>query len=130
MTMKEITVVRYSYRLVNSEWAPNVDLDALKGFVESLHKDLNAFGITVNYIDESDKELEVKGYADLLNIIRLRSPKDHIGNLCLGHIIGQSDNCDLFEDIRRGVSRIAFAPEMIEPEGSNKVVCHNCGCGC
>lgn len=130
MTKKEITVVRYSYRLVNSEWAPNVDLDALKGFVESLHKDLNAFGITVNYIDESDKELEVKGYADLLNIIRLRSPKDHIGNLCLGHIIGQSDNCDLFEDIRRGVSRIAFAPEMIEPEGSNKVVCHNCGCGC
>jgi hypothetical protein len=130
MTKKEITVVRYSYRLVNSEWAPAVDLDALKGFVESLHKDLNTLGITVNYIDESDKELEVKGYADLLNIIRLRSPKDHIGNLCLGHIIGQSDNCDLFEDIRRGVSRIAFAPEMIEPEGSNKVVCHNCGCGC
>lgn len=130
MTKKEITVVRYSYRLVNSEWAPTVDLGALKGFVESLHKDMNSLGITVNYIDESDKELEVKGYADLLNIIRLRSPKDHIGNLCLGHIIGQSDNCDLFEDIRRGVSRIAFAPEMIEPEGSNKVVCHNCGCGC
>jgi len=130
MTKKEITVVRYSYRLANSGWAPTVDLDALKGFVESLHKDLNSLGITVNYIDEPDKELEVKGYADLLNIIRLRSPKDHIGNLCLGHIIGQSDNCDLFEDIRRGVSRIAFAPEMIEPEGSNKVVCHNCGCGC
>jgi hypothetical protein len=130
MTKKEITVVRYSYRLVNSEWAPTVDLGALKGFVESLHKDLNSLGITVNYIDESDKVLEVKGYADLLNIIRLRSPRDHIGNLCLGHIIGQSDNCDLFEDIRRGVSRIAFAPEMIEPEGSNKVVCHNCGCGC
>ncbi|MEJ2198941.1 MAG: hypothetical protein P8X54_10300 [Desulfuromonadales bacterium] len=127
---KEITVVRYSYRLVNSEWTPTVDLGALKGFVENLHKDLNSLGITVNYIDESDKELEVKGYADLLNIIRLRSPKDHIGNLCLGHIIGQSDNCDLFEDIRRGVSRITFAPEMIEPEGSNKVVCHNCGCGC
>ena len=130
MTKKEITVVRYSYRLVNSEWAPTVDLGNLKGFVEILHKDLNSLGITVNYIDESDKELEVKGYADLLNIIRLRSPKDHIGNLCLGHIIGQSDNCDLFEDIRRGVSRIAFAPEMIEPEGSNKVVCHNWGCGC
>jgi uncharacterized Rmd1/YagE family protein len=130
MTKKEITVVRYSYRLVNSEWAPTADLDALEEFVESLHEDLNSLGITVSYIDVSDKELEVNGYADLLNIIRLRSPKDHIGNLCLGHIIGQSDNCDLFEDIRRGVSRIAFAPEMIEPEGSNKVVCHNCGCGC
>ena len=42
MTKKEITVVRYSYRLVNSEWAPAVDLDALKGFVESLHKDLKS----------------------------------------------------------------------------------------
>ena len=130
MTMKEITVVRYGYRLVNSDWAPTVDVDDLGGFVSSLHNDLYSLGITVNYIDEPDKELEVKGYADLLNIIRLRSPKDHIGNLCLGHIIGQSENCDLFEDIRRGVTRIAFAPEMIEPEGSNKVVCHNCGCGC
>ena len=130
MTMKEITVVRYGYRLVNSDWAPTVDVDDLGGFVSSLHNDLYSLGITVNYIDEPDKELEVKGYADLLNIIRLRSPKDHIGNLCLGHIIGQSENCDLFEDIRRGVTRIAFAPEMIEPDGSNKVVCHNCGCGC
>ena len=130
MTMKEITVVRYGYRLVNSDWAPTVDVDDLGGFVSSLHNDLYSLGITVNYINEPDKELEVKGYADLLNIIRLRSPKDHIGNLCLGHIIGQSENCDLFEDIRRGVTRIAFAPEMIEPEGSNKVVCHNCGCGC
>ncbi len=130
MTSKEITVVRYNYRLVNSDWAPAVDMDALGGFVKCLHEDLITLGVTVNYINEPDKVLEVKGYGDLLNIIRLRSPKDHIGNLCLGHIIGQSDNCDLFEDIRRGVSRIAFAPEMIEPEGSNKVVCHNCGCGC
>jgi hypothetical protein len=130
MTTKEIIVVRYSYRLVNLDWAPAVDIDTLGGFVETLNKDLNSLGITVRYIEETDTELEVKGYADLLNIIRLRSPKDHIGNLCLGHIIGQSENCDLFEDIRRGVTRIAFAPEMIEPEGSNKVVCHNCGCGC
>jgi len=130
MTTKEITVVRYRYRLVNSNWTPAIDVNDLGEFVANLHKDLNTLGITVNYIDDHDKELEVKGYADLLNIIRLRSPKDHIGNLCLGHIIGQSENCDLFEDIRRGVTRIAFAPEMIEPEGSNKVVCHNCGCGC
>ncbi len=130
MTSKEITVVRYSYRLVNSDWAPAVDMDALGGFIRNLHNDLIPLGITVTYLDEPDQELEVKGYGDLLNIIRLRSPKDHIGNLCLGHIIGKSGNCDLFEDIRRGVSRVAFAPEMIEPEGSNKVVCHNCGCGC
>ena len=127
---KEITVALYDYRLTSSEWSPNVDNDALEGFVESLHGELESLGITVSCVKELDNVLEVGGYGDLLNTVRMRSPKDHIGNLCLGHIIGQSENCDLFEDIRRGVSRIAFAPEMIEPEGSNKVVCHNCGCGC
>ena len=126
----EITVVRYGYRLTNWEWSPGTNVEALGEFVNSLHNDLYSLGITVSYVEELDNILEVNGYGDLLNIIRLRSPKDHIGNLCLGHVVGQSNNCDLLEDIRRGVSRIAFAPEMIEPEGSNKVVCHNCGCGC
>ena len=127
---KEITVVLYGYRLASREWSPDVDMDALQGFVVNLHDEVNTLGITVSYLEELDNVLEVKGYGDLLNTIRLRSPKDHINNLCLGHIIGQSANCDFLEDIRRGVSRIAFAPEMIEPQGSNKVVCHNCGCGC
>jgi len=130
MSGKEIIVARYGYTLVSCDWAPAVDLSALKGFVQSLHDELNKLGLTVRYVEDHDVLLEVKGYGDLLNTIRLRSPSDHIGNLCLGHIIGQSANCDLFEDVRRGVSRVAFAPEMIEPEGSHKVVCHNCGCGC
>lgn len=127
---KEITVVLYGYSLTNSEWSPGVNTEDLNAFVNKLHKDLNTLGITVAYQEDLETVLKVGGYGDLLNIIRLRSPKDNISNLCLGHIIGQSVNCDFFEDIRRGVSRIAFAPEMIEPEGSNKVVCHNCGCGC
>ena len=127
---KEITVVLYGYNLTNSEWSPDINTKDLDTFVNKLHKDLNALGITVAYQEDLETVLEVGGYGDLLNIIRLRSPKDNISNLCLGHIIGQSVSCDFFEDIRRGVSRIAFAPEMIEPEGSNKVVCHNCGCGC
>lgn len=127
---KEITVVVYNYKLTNNEWSPEINLESLEAFVEALHNDLVALGITVSYLKEPEQVLEVGGYGDLLNIIRLRSPKDHIGNLCLGHIIGQSANCDFLEDIRRGVSRIAFAPEMIEPEGNNKIVCHNCGCGC
>ena len=127
---KEITVVLYGYRFTNPEWSPDINLDSIAGFIDGLHNDLNTLGITVSYIEESNNVLEVDGYGGLLNIIRLRSPKDNIGNLCLGHVIGQSANCDFLEDIRRGVSRIAFAPEMIEPEGSNKVVCHNCGCGC
>jgi hypothetical protein len=127
---KEITVVRYGHRITNREWSHEINLEALGAFINHLHNELNPVGITVVYIEEPDNVLEVNGYGDLLNTIRLRSPKDHISNLCLGHIIGQSAKCDFFEDIRRGVSRVAFAPEMIEPEGSNKVVCHNCGCGC
>lgn len=127
---KEITVVLYGYKVINNEWKPQINTEELGGFVDSLSKELGTLGITVRYLDETNNVLEVNGYGDLLNIIRLRSPKDSISNLCLGHVIGQSTNCDFFEDIRRGVSRIAFAPEMIEPEGSNKVVCHNCGCGC
>jgi len=127
---KEITVVLYGYKLTTNEWTPEINLESLEAFVGNLHQGLNHLGIAVSYQRDPDIILEVKGYGDLLNIVRLRSPKDHISNLCLGHIIGKSENCDFFEDIRRGVSRIAFAPEMIEPEGSNKVVCHNCGCGC
>ena len=130
MPGKDITVVRYDFTLTNNEWAPGVDMGTIESFVATLGKDLVSLDITVHYLVEDDVKLEVRGYGDLLNTIRLRSPKDHIGNLCLGHIIGQSANCDFFEDIRRGVSRVAFAPEMIEPEGDNKLVCHNCGCGC
>lgn len=130
MAAKEITVVRYGYELTSKEWVPEADTDSLDDFIAKLDDELSSLDITVGYVDELDNKLEVKGYADLLNTIRLRSPKDNIGNLCLGHIIGQSVNCDIFEDVRRGVCRVAFAPEMIEPEGSNKVVCHNCGCGC
>jgi hypothetical protein len=127
---KEITVVLYGYTLTSREWSPEFNPEGLRAFVSNLHQDLNTLGITVVYKEDLETVLEVGGYGDLLNTIRLRSPKDNISNLCLGHIIGQSVNCDFFEDIRRGVSRIAFAPEMIEPQGSNKVVCHNCGCGC
>jgi hypothetical protein len=127
---KEISVVLYGYRLINRDWSPGFDNEAVDGFISALHSEFNPLGITVTCVKEPENILEVKGYADLLNTVRLRSPKDHIGNLCLGHIIGQSANCDFLEDIRRGVSRVAFAPEMIEPEGSHKVVCHNCGCGC
>jgi hypothetical protein len=127
---KEIAVVLYGYRPTNRDWCFPVDIETLVDFICALDFELKPIGITVTCIKEPENILDVNGYGDLLNTVRLRSPSDHISNLCLGHIIGQSANCDLLEDIRRGVSRVAFAPEMIEPEGSNKVVCHNCGCGC
>lgn len=129
-TVKEITVALYRREFENPEWNYPVDEEALERFIAELSAQLERLSVHVVFVREPDNCARVRGYGDLLNAVRLRSPNDNISNLCLGHILGPSGNRDLFEDIRRGVTRVAFAPEMIEPEGSNKVVCHNCGCGC
>jgi hypothetical protein len=130
MQGKEITVVLYGRRQTRTDWSFVLDEKALEAMLASLAKELAPFDITLRQAKEEEVVLEIKGYGDLLNTVRIRSPQDAIDNLCLGHIIGSSPNRDLLADIRRGVNRVAFAPETIEPEGSDKIVCHNCGCGC
>jgi hypothetical protein len=127
---REIVVVFYGYRLTSDSWRPPVMAHDPQRLVTELAREYGKYGIALSCIEEPDKVLEVKGYGDLLNTVRLRTNDSNLGNPCLGHVIGQSANCDLFEDLRRGLSRIAFAPETIEPDGSSKRVCHNCGCGC
>lgn len=127
---KEITVALYGRRNVRNDCCYELDEAELTTFFATLAAELAPLGVELRWLREEEVVLEVKGYGDLLNTVRLRSPQDSISNLCLGHVIGQSAKLDLLEDIRRGISRVAFAPETIEPEGSNKVVCHNCGCGC
>jgi hypothetical protein len=127
---REIAVVFYGYRLIGNGWQPpKLERDPKK-FIDEISKKYKKYGVLVSYKDEPDNILEVKGYADLLNTVRLRTNDGMLGNPCLGHVIGQSQNCNLLEDIQRGISRVAFAPETIEPDGSSKKVCHNCGCGC
>ena len=70
---KEITVVLYGYNLTNHEWSPDLNLEDLDAFVATLHQDFNSLGITVSYLNDSEKVLEVNGYGDLLNIVRLRA---------------------------------------------------------
>lgn len=106
-----------------------MDAAAREGFMRDLAAELRPLGVELSWREE-DPVIEVKGYGDLLNAVRVRSPLDGLGNPCLGHIIGTSCKLDLLGDIRRGVNRIAFAPETIEPEAHAKRVCHNCGCGC
>ncbi|NIQ96405.1 MAG: hypothetical protein GWO11_05155 [Desulfuromonadales bacterium] len=130
MKQKEISVVFYKPDFVRADWRYDVDGDMIAAFFAELADELSSLGVAVRFWKEHEVALPVKGYADLLNTVRIRSPKDSLGNVCLGHIIGKSANADLIEDIRRGVNRVAFAPEMVEPEGSDKIVCHNCGCGC
>ena len=128
--VKEIKVVLYGYRLKGREWRPTQLDQKIECFVATLSADYKKYGINLSYQEEPENVLEVKGYGDLLNTVRLRTNDATLGNPCLGHVIGQSESCDLLEDIRRGISRIAFAPETIEPDGASKKVCHNCGCGC
>lgn len=128
--VKEIKVVLYGYRLKGRKWQPPQLDQEIACFVAKLSADYKKYGVDLSYQEELENVLEVKGYGDLLNTVRLRTNDSTLGNPCLGHVIGQSENCDLLEDIRRGVSRIAFAPETIEPDGTSKKVCHNCGCGC
>ena len=127
---KEISVNLYRREFSRKDWQYPIDQEALGIFLADLAAELEPFGIALVQGPEAEVTIAVKGYGDLLNAVRIRSLKDGFSNLCLGHILGPSPNRDLFEDIRRGVNRVAFAPETIEPEGSNKVVCHNCGCGC
>jgi hypothetical protein len=130
MKKKEIRVSFYRREFTRDDWHYPLDPQALESFFARFAEELAAFGIRLCHGQEDAVTLQVQGYGDLLNSVRLRSPQDGFSNLCLGHVIGASPNRDLFEDIRRGVNRIAFAPETVEPEGSSKVVCHNCGCGC
>ena len=130
MKQNVLTVVFYSRRNPRSDWRLDFDEEALAVFFDRIVEEFAPLGIRVEYLKDESLSFDIKGYGDLLNSIRIRSLSDGIGNLCLGHIIGASPNLDPLEDIRRGLSRVAFAPETIEPEGSDKIVCHNCGCGC
>jgi len=129
MNQKEINVVFYRRNLVGDA-RYSIDVNVMNPMLDALAQELDGYKILLSYQDDPDTSMEIKGYADLLNSVRLRSPQDSIYNLCLGHVIGKSVNLDIVEDVKRGVNRVAFAPETIEPEGSSKIVCHNCGCGC
>jgi len=127
---KEISIAVYGRRYLRRDDRLNLDEERLSAFFSELKEEFGPLGIELSLVHEPEVSLDVRSYADLLNSLRIRSPKDNLNNLCLGHIIGQSANADLFEDLRRGLSRVAFAPETVEPEGAHKKVCHNCGCGC
>ncbi len=129
MADKNLDVVFYQQDWVRTDWSYDLQDDQLQAFLQTMAAELAEFGVTLRSSKE-DFTIQIKGYADLLNSVRLRFPAGGLGNLCLGHVIGASPNRDLLEDLRRGINRLVFAPETVEPDGSDKVVCHNCGCGC
>lgn len=112
------------------QYKQSAGLDTLlEGFLSEMRTELETFGIRLRCREE-ELVSEIRGYGDLLNSIRISYPSSGVSSYCLGHIIGSSKNLDIIEDLRRGINRVAFAPETVEPAGSDKLVCHNCGCGC
>lgn len=128
MAEKVLEVICFKRRWV-PQWNYQMPETALAAMLAELQSELAGYGIKLCTVVE-ELVAEIKGYGDLLNSFRLRCPALGISSLCLGHVIGTSKNLDIVEDLRRGINRVAFAPETVEPEGSDKVICHNCGCGC
>ncbi len=127
--MKEIEVVIYQRHFIKA-WQYEFNPAAIKNLVQQLDQEYQSAQVRVSFGGEEKTSVQVGGYSDILNAIRLRTTGPGAVNHCLGHILGESKNCDLLEDIRRGISKLAFAPETIMPEEAHRKVCHNCGCGC
>ncbi len=113
----------------DTDWVDPSDWSAVAVMLDSLRTELSRFNVELA-VSQDPVEMKIRGYGDILNYIRLRYPAGGFANTCLGHVIGCSPHCDLAEDLKRGINRVLFAPETIEPQGSDKIVCHNCGCGC
>lgn len=130
MSAKKMMISVCSQNYLRDNWKADFNGDAFKLFVKELTDELSGFGVEIDCCHNNALMVNVNSYADLLNVVKITSPADGLINRCIGHIIGQSRNLNLFEDIRRAVNRVAFAPETIQPDEGNLRVCHNCGCGC
>lgn len=130
MVGKKIVVTFYRQNHVRPDWRVDLAGSVFELFFIELADNLAKFGIKLARIVDDATVIDIHSYADVLNAVRVSSPSDGFSTICIGHIIGKSPNLDLLEDIKRGVNRVAFAPETIAPESHNRQVCHNCGCGC
>ena len=130
MNSKKIIISVCRQNHLRDNWKVDLEGESFREFVQEVARELAGFGVEVECSCNDALTVTVNSYADLLNAVRVTSPADGFINKCIGYIIGQSQNLNLFEDIRRAVNRVAFAPETVQPDDSNRKVCHNCGCGC
>lgn len=129
-TTKQISLIFYRQNHLRPDWRVDLTSPEYRQFFSDMTDDLGRCGVALSLAENPEFTIDINSYADLLNAVRITSPEDGFANICLGHVIGRSQNLDLAEDIRRAVNRIAFAPETVPPEEHNRKVCHNCGCGC
>jgi len=130
MSVKKMLLTICARNNIRPDWQVDLEGSDFQMFVDGLEKELSGFGIEFTCGRNDEINISVNSYGDLLNAVRVSSPADGFINKCVGHIIGKSQKLDLYEDIRRAVNRVAFAPETVPPDEHNRKVCHNCGCGC
>ncbi len=129
MADKILDVVFFQRIWPAGEWQYADPTTGLTKMLTEMKEELCRFGIQLRCIEEEFVS-EIRGYQDLLNSMRVAYPAARIGSLPLGRVIGVSKSLDIVEDLRRGINRVAFAPETVEPSEGDKIACHDCGCGC
>jgi len=129
-TTKEISLIFYRQNHLRPDWKVDLADPEFRRLFSEMTDELCRCGVALSLSENHEFTIDIRSYADLLNAVRITSPDDGFNNVCLGHVIGKSHHLNLAEDIRRAVSRVAFAPETVPPEDHNRKVCHNCGCGC
>jgi len=112
------------------DWHVDITGQEFQCFLADLVLEMARFAIDLRVAQNEGFTIDINSYADLLNAVRISSPADNLTSVCIGHVIGKSERLNLREDIKKAVTRIAFAPEMVPPDEHNRRVCHNCGCGC
>lgn len=130
MYAKKIFLTIYKRNQIRNDWQFDLEGEGLQFLCNAIEAELLRYGIEFGFARNETVIINVNSYADLLNAVRISSPVDGFYNKCVGHIIDKSQNLDLYEDIRRAINRVAFAPETVPPDDENRKVCHNCGCGC
>jgi hypothetical protein len=130
MANKALILTVYGQNHLRPDWQIDLSGSVFTRFCQEMAADLTAYGIVLSVARNEGIRIDVNSYADLLNAVRISSPADGFVNKCVGHVIGKSPNLNLLEDIRRAITRVAFAPETIPPDDHNRKLCHNCGCGC
>jgi len=129
-TTKQISLTFYRQNHLRPDWHVDLDSPEYRQAFHEMTEELGHCGVTLSFAENPEFTIDINSYGDLLNAVRISSPDDGFTTICIGHVIGKSNNLNFVEDIRRAVNRIAFAPETVPPDDHNRKVCHNCGCGC
>jgi hypothetical protein len=127
---KEMVITIHDQKHLRNDWYSDFDGQPFQDFLSGMIAEMKRLGVLLTVVRNRDAVVTINSYTDLLNVVKISSPQDGHSNLCVGHIIGKSQQLDIMEDISIAVRRVAFAPETIAPSSEFRKVCHNCGCGC